>query len=272
MPYPPQIVSGSPLAEHSTQQPFAVPFTLAFQPVYDIRNGEILAHEALVRGPSGPGARSVIDQITPENRSSFDRMCRVKAIAMASALDLQTGLSLNCMADAITDPVACLRATFIAASHFGFPVERLIFEFRELDYLRDASHLRSVTEHFRKQGVQTAIDNVGAGFAGLGLLCEIETDLVKLDESLVRGIEGDLRRQQLVRSIVTLCHDIDIQIIVKGVETEAEFDALRALGVVFFQGFYLGQPKREGLRSQAAITLPVTSTGRGLGSIVGRSA
>ena len=272
MPYPPQIVPGSPLAEHSPQHSFAVPFTLAFQPVYDIRNGAILAHEALVRGPTGSEAASVIAQITPENRDSFDRMCRVKAIAMASALDLQTGLSLNCMADAITDPVACLRSTFIAANHYGFPVERLIFEFRELDYLRDASHLRLVTEHFRKQGVQTAIDNVGAGFAGLGLLCEMETDLVKLDVSLVRCIEGDLRRQQLVRSIVKLCHDIDIQIIVKGVETEAEFNALRALGVIHFQGFYLGQPKREGLRSQAAITLPVVSPSRGHGSKLGRSA
>lgn len=259
MPYPPQIVSAPPSSDLSPQDSFPTSFTLAFQPIYDIRTGAILAHEALVRGPAGSDAACVLDQITPENRSGFDRLCRVKAIAMARALDLTTGLSLNCMSEVITDPVACLRSTFIAANHYGFPVDRLIFEFRESDYLRNASHLRSVMDHFRTQGVKTAIDNVGAGFAGLGVLCEIETDIVKLDISLVRGIEGDMRRQRLVRSIVALGQDLDITIVVKGVETEAEFDMLRQLGVVIFQGFYLGLPLREGLRSDAAIQLPVIS-------------
>lgn len=272
MPYPPQIISRPPSVVFLPQRPFSPPFTLAFQPIFDIRTGDIVAHEALVRGPSGPDAAPVLNQITPENRYSFDRKCRVKAIAMARALDLTTGLSLNCMPEAIADPVACIRSTFIAAHYYGFPIENLIFEFRESDYLRNASHLRLVMDHFRRQGVQTTIDNVGAGFAGQGVLCEIETDIVKLDVALVRDIEGDLRRQHLVRSIVELCRDLDTRIVVKGVETAAEFAALCQLGVTYFQGFYLAQPLREGLRSHAAIALPVTSPIAVDGQWIGRSA
>lgn len=262
MPYPPQIISGASSEDLLLQERFPAAFTLAFQPIYDIRSGAILAHEALVRGPSGSAADQILDQITPENRDSFDRLCRIKAIAMARALNVTTGLSLNCLSETIIDPAACLRSVFIAADHLGFPVDKLIFEFRESDYLRNADHLRRVTSHFRRQGVKTAIDNVGAGFAGLGVLCEIETDIVKLDISLVRGIEGDMRRQHLVRSIVTLGRDLDVCIVVKGVETEAEFEILRQLGVTCFQGFYLGRPVREGLRSDAAIRLPVLSPNR----------
>ena len=256
MPYPPQSLPGG---ANFDRQNFANRFTMAFQPIYDLRTGAIFAHEALARGGVNGTAAEVIKSVTARTRYSFDRKCRVKAIAMASALGLQAKLSVNCMPNAVLDPDTYISATLMAADHYGFNVANLIFEFTESEYLRDPQHMRAIISSYRKRGLLTAIDNFGACFAGLGALCDMQTDLIKLDMRIVRGIETDERRQRMVRSVVGMCKELGTGVIAEGVETQAEFDVLRDAGITQFQGFYLGQPLLEGLRTASLIPLPVAA-------------
>ena len=259
MPYPPIGLPGCPTQTTGHRQAFADGFTMAFQPIYNITTGSIFAHEALVRSLRGGGAADVMRRLSCDTHGSFDRKCRIKAIAMAKALGLTSKLSVNCMADAVVDPDNFIRTTLIVADHYGFDIKNLILEFSETDYLRDAQHLRTISARFRKRGFMTAIDDFGTGFSGLGALCDMQTDLIKIDMTLVRGIETDDRRQRIVRSIVGMCRELGTTIIVKGVESSPEFDFLRGLGITHFQGFFLGRPLLEGLRTAPLIRLPVAA-------------
>ncbi|MBU2360944.1 MAG: EAL domain-containing protein [Alphaproteobacteria bacterium] len=258
MTYPPRIVPDSGCS-FAPRQAYDGGFTMAFQPIFDTASGKIFAHEALVRSAAGGPAADVMRHINCKTRYSFDRRCRVKAIAMASALGLTSRLSVNCMPDVVMDPDTCIRATLMAADHYKFDPAKLIFEFNEKHYLRDPQHLRAVMAGYRRHGFLTAIDNFGTGFSGLGALCDVQTDMIKLDKTLIRTIDGHEEQQRMVRSIIGLCDDLGVRIIAEGVETQREFDTLRGLGVTHVQGFYLREPLIERLCDTALVPLPVAA-------------
>src|SRR4051812_4257890 len=113
---------------------FELPFTMAFQPIVDVQDRRIFAHEALVRGVGGEGAFSVLKAVEESNRYAFDQQCRVKAIELATQLDLPkdgANLSINFMPNAVYEPRACIRLTLATAMRTGFPLNRIIFEFTE---------------------------------------------------------------------------------------------------------------------------------------------
>ncbi len=93
---------------------FPMSFSMAFQPIVNIGSGEVFAHEALVRGANGEGARTVLEAVDASNKYAFDQQCRVKAIEIASRLELRKTpamLSINFMPDAVYEPRACIRRT-----------------------------------------------------------------------------------------------------------------------------------------------------------------
>lgn len=221
---------------------------MAFQPIVDTVTGDPFAYEALVRGAQGESAYEVLSRVTDDNRYAFDQACRVKAIEGAVAagmLDTPARLSINFLPNAVYSPMACIQLTLKTAARTGFPPERLIFEFTENERIVDTAHVRSIIETYRKLGFATAIDDFGAGHAGLGLLANMQTDLIKLDMDLVRGIEASLPRRMIVESIVRMAAAMDIILIAEGVETIAEYHALRGLGIRYIQGFLLARPGFE---------------------------
>lgn len=229
---------------------------MAFQPIVDVHTGRPFAYEALVRGANGEGAGTVLAQVTPENRYAFDQKCRVAAIEGAVAagiLDTGARLSINFLPNAVYSPVACIQLTLKTAHETGFPTDRLIFEFTENEEMADTDHVKTIVESYRKMGFSTAIDDFGAGHAGLGLLAKFQTDFIKLDMDLIRGIDTSMPRRMIVDSVVRLCGDLRIQVIAEGIETVGEYDALRAIGVRYIQGYLLARP---GFKSLPEIVLP----------------
>lgn len=225
-------------------------FSMAFQPVVDLVANRIYAYEALVRGPAGEPAGSVLGQVTQANRYAFDQSCRVKAIALASGLGLQhTGasLSINFIPGAMYRPENCVRATLAAARRHRFPADRLVFELTENEEITDYAHLENIFRVYHSHHFRTAIDDFGAGFSGLGLLAHFPADVVKIDMSLVRGLDTDARRHAIVSGIVGICRALASQVVAEGVETAAELAALRALGVGLFQGYLFAKPGFESL-------------------------
>lgn len=224
-------------------------FTMAFQPIVDIETGEIFAHEALVRPVGGGSAAQVLEQINDENRYTFDQSCRVKAIELAARLGMQSLLSINFLPNAVYQPAACLRKTFEAAERSGFPLHHLMFEVTEGEPARDPGHLRAIFAEYKRHGMITAIDDFGAGHSGLNMLAEFLPDVVKIDMELTRGIQTDRVRQAIVRSVVSLCKDLNISIIAEGIETVPEAETVRDLGIRLIQGYLFAKPAIERLQS-----------------------
>lgn len=229
---------------------------MAFQPIVDVETGAVFAFEALVRGSQGQSAGSVLATVTPENRYAFDQQCRVAAIEGAVAagiLDTEARLSINFLPNAVYSPAACIQLTLQTAEATRFPTDRLIFEFTENEEMQDTDHVRSIIETYRKMGFGTAIDDFGAGYAGLGLLAKFQPDYLKLDMDLIRGIESDMPRRMIVGGIIRIAQSLGISLIAEGIETVAEYDALRTLGVRYMQGYLLAMP---GLRTLPGAVLP----------------
>ncbi|KQM22359.1 diguanylate phosphodiesterase [Novosphingobium sp. Leaf2] len=229
---------------------------MAFQPIVDTETGLPFAYEALVRGGNGEGAAQVLAQVTPENRYAFDQQCRVAAIEGAVAAGIiETGakLSINFLPNAVYSPLACIQLTLKTAAATGFAAERLIFEFTENEQITDPAHLLNIVESYRKMGFSTALDDFGAGHAGLGLLARFQPDLLKLDMELVRGIDTSMPRRLIVEGMIRMAQALGIVVIAEGVETVAEYEALRGIGVRYIQGYLLARP---GFRVLPQIVMP----------------
>jgi EAL domain-containing protein (putative c-di-GMP-specific phosphodiesterase class I) len=94
----------------------------------------------------------------------------------------------------------------------------------------------------RALGFRIAIDDLGAGYAGLTSFAILEPEVVKLDMSLVRGVNDEPIKRRLVSSMVTLCKELGILVVAEGIETEAERETLASVGCDLLQGFLLGRP------------------------------
>ena len=223
---------------------------MAFQPIYDAEARRVWGYEALVRGMSGEGAYEVLGRVLPEQRYRFDQDCRVKAIELASRLfpaDEELMLSINFMPNAVYEPAACLRATLLAATRCGFPTSSIMFEFTENEEVTDTGHLTNIITEYRKHGFTTAIDDFGAGHAGLGLLVDFQPDLMKIDMKLIRGIDTSPARQAVVAGIGGIAGELGIKVLAEGIETEEEFRVLKAAGIRLFQGYWFAKPEFETL-------------------------
>lgn len=220
-------------------------FTMAFQPIVDLVTGRTWAYEALVRGIAGEGAGAILDRVSADLIYGFDQACRVRAVEMAGALFTpgdDVKLSINFMPNAVYEPNACIRATLAAAARVGFDKQNLMFEFTENERMRDVAHVRRIIAAYRAQGFTTAIDDFGAGYAGLGLLAELSPDVIKLDMALIRGIDDSAVKRSIVRAVVGLCADLGILPVAEGIETPGELAALRMLGVRLCQGYLIAHP------------------------------
>ena len=222
-------------------------FEYAYQPIVDLTTRSIYAHEALVRGPNGESAASVLAQVTDANRYRFDQACRVKAVAGAARLGMQEFLSINFLPNAVYRPEVCIRSTLDAARLHHFPTDKIIFEVTEGERVQDRPHLVNIFREYRRFGFQTAIDDFGAGYAGLNLLAEYQPDIIKIDMDLVRNIDTDLPRQAIVRSIASLCRELGIKLLAEGIETRAERDFLASCGILLMQGYWFSKPVFQGL-------------------------
>lgn len=226
-------------------------FTMAYQPILNIRSGKLFAYEALVRGPQGQSAASVLGQVNDSNRYRFDQACRVKAIEIAARLGLHhipdCRLSINFLPNAVYRPASCIRSTLEACSEYGFPSNRLMFEVTEGERVNDDGHLLSIFKEYRSKGFTTAIDDFGAGYAGLRLLTMFQPHVIKIDMDLVRDIDSSVSKHAIVSGIALTAERLGILLLAEGIETAAERDTLLDLGIELQQGYLYARPAVEQL-------------------------
>jgi EAL domain-containing protein (putative c-di-GMP-specific phosphodiesterase class I) len=220
---------------------------MAFQPIVDVESETVFAHEALVRGADGAGAAEVLAKVNDENRYRFDQAARVRAITEAARLGLTVPVSINFLPNAVYRPETCIRVTLEAAAELGFPTSQIIFEVNEAEPVGDRAHLKGIFAEYKRKGFKTAIDDFGAGYAGLSLLADFEPDLIKLDMALIRNIHQDRTRRAIIAGTIQTCRALGISVIAEGVEQDEEVTVLRDMGITLFQGYRFGRPVFEGL-------------------------
>jgi len=228
-------------------------FTMAFQPIFNVRTGAPYAYEALVRGLGGESAASILGLVNDTNRYRFDQACRVRAIELAAQLGLPAipdcKLSINFLPNAVYRAETCIRATLEAARLFEFPVERLMFEVTEGERVDDPDHLKSIFQEYERQGFTTAIDDFGSGYSGLNFLAMFQPQVLKIDMALTRDIDKDPVRRAIVEGIVLVAKRLGITVVAEGIETLEERDALLDLEVDLMQGYLFARPAIGQLQS-----------------------
>jgi EAL domain-containing protein (putative c-di-GMP-specific phosphodiesterase class I) len=233
-----------------SSEPLPFDFTMAFHPIVDLDRGVIWGYEALVRGTQGQPAGQILSQVDEGRQYKFDQACRVKAIELAGRLfprTDETRLSINFMPNAVYEPAACIRTSLETARRVGFDTRRIMFEFTENERMVDTKHVARIIAEYKRLGFITAIDDFGAGHAGLNLLANLQTDLIKIDMEIIRGVTDSAACQAIIAGILVMARALDITIIAEGIETEAELATLRDAGINLFQGFLFAKPALEDL-------------------------
>jgi len=222
-------------------------FSFAFQPIVRASTRKIISYEALARGTAGEPFLEVFKHVTEENLYRFDQACRVKAIRKAAELGMTVTLNINFSPNAVYKPELCIRTTLAAAKEYNFPVQKISFEVTEGEEVVEKAHLISIIREYQSLGFSTAIDDFGAGYAGLNILADFQPDYIKIDRALIDCVEQSKSRQAIIKGIVLTCSLLDIGVLAEGVERVEEYRWLRNHGIDLFQGYYFARPGFEHL-------------------------
>lgn len=222
-------------------------FTFAFQPIVDATAREVIAFEALVRGPGGELSAEIFARVPRENLYRFDQACRLKAIHMAKCLNLQKRLNVNLFPNSIKRTGMNVHATLEASILEGFPVKDLIFEVSEAEEIAHYTSVADIFRSYHEYGFQTAIDDFGTGYSGLRMLAEYQPNYIKLDRNIIADVYRYHVKQTIVGGIRAICERLNIALIAEGVEKVEEYAWLRRAGIGLFQGYYFGRPALEAL-------------------------
>ena len=165
-------------------------FSFAFQPIVNVTTGTITSFEALVRGENVESAYSILQQVSPDNLHSFDAILRERAIPLAAELGISCNLNLNLIPNALLDSDQVISTTIDAANKYGISLSKIVIEISESEFIHDRLIFVDKINKYRSMGIKFSIDDFGAGYSGLNLLAEFQPDDIKLDMTLVRGIES----------------------------------------------------------------------------------
>ena len=222
-------------------------FTFAFQPIVDATAREVIAFEALVRGPDGESSAEIFARVPKENLYRFDQACRLKATHMAKRLNMRARLNVNLFPNSFQRTGMNVHATLEASIHEGFPVKDLIFEVSEAEEIEHFTSVADIFRAYRDFGFQTAIDDFGTGYSGLSMLTEYQPDYIKLDRNIIADVHKFHVKQTIVGGIHAICERLNIALIAEGVEKVEEYEWLRRSGISLFQGYYFARPVMEAL-------------------------
>ncbi|MCZ2837242.1 EAL domain-containing protein [Modestobacter sp. VKM Ac-2985] len=216
------------------------------QPIVDLATGLRVGSEALSRFPASWGKPP---DVCFEEAHSVGLGHELELLALRRAAD-HLGVVQGYVAMNIS-PATLLEPGFAALME-TLPLDRVLLELSEHDQVADYAALAAVLSPFRARGMRLAIDDVGAGFSSLRHIVITAPDVIKLDRSIVSGIDADPVLTRLVGSLVEFGHGCGASVVAEGIETAAEAAALRGLAVDLGQGWHFGRPEHPG----AAVAAP----------------
>jgi EAL domain-containing protein (putative c-di-GMP-specific phosphodiesterase class I) len=213
-------------------------FEIAFQPIFDLRDGSIFAAEALARFGDEPYRGP--DVWLAEAHGAGCGV-ELELALLRAAVDQLAQLPPNVVLTVNAGPEA-LAGADIGELFGGVEESRIVVELTEHAAVEDYPALSRALDGLRAAGVRLAIDDAGAGFASLMHILRLAPDFIKLDRQLISGLDRDPTKRSLAASLMRFAEESGATIVAEGVETAAELVALEQLGVLHAQGFYLGRP------------------------------
>ena len=211
--------------------------TVVFQPIVDMSDGRLFAHEALVRCSRPELANPLVLFERAVEAGCVGRLGRmIRDIAVPLSGQLPVFINVH--------PQELQEAWLVRPDDPIYSHDSEIFlEVTESVPLSHYELCLSVLREVRARGgIQLVVDDLGAGYSNLKRIADLEPQVVKLDRGLIMGVDQSVRQQQLVASVVRLCNDLNAMVVAEGIETEAEFSALRDTGAHFGQGFLFARP------------------------------
>jgi EAL domain-containing protein (putative c-di-GMP-specific phosphodiesterase class I)/GGDEF domain-containing protein len=220
-----------------------------FQPIVNLNTLEVIGHEALSRGPVDSEFASPLLLFTfaAECGLAFelDRLCRKKAFEAVKRLQPRKKIFVNTLTMTIHDPE--FRGAYLQEllDDMKIKPENVVFEISEKLAIDNYDIFKAALKDYIDIGIVHASDDIGTGHSDLERIMELKPGFMKIDISLVRGINSSYIKQEIVKAIVMLSSSIKATIIAEGIETREEYDALRELDVSYGQGYLFARPSEN---------------------------
>lgn len=225
-------------------------FEVWYQPKYSLSQERIVGAEALIRwqhpetGYISPGKFIPLAEetglIVPIGDWVLKTVCEQTAHWLHSGQPV-VAVAVNLSSVQLNQPRLAARLQEILQAT-QLPPDHLELEVTETALMQDVDVAIALLHDLKDLGVKIAIDDFGTGYASLGYLRQLPIDMLKIDASFVRNLPTNVTNQIILKHIITMAHDLDLQVIAEGIETEAELQMLKTFGCDLIQGYWLGSP------------------------------
>lgn len=244
--YQREITETTLLVKEAVEKKRIIPY---FQPIYDLKTGELFGCEVLMR-------LEMDEEIIPAQRfigiaeamgliMEMDFINMEKALELAKKNNYQAYYFFNLSPKALIIPEFLSKIRDLIAK-YNFPPEKIIFELTERETVKNLRLLEKFIRNLQDYGFKFCIDDFGSGFSSFQYIKHFMIDLVKIEGDFVVGLnQKALTDLAIVESIVALCKRLNIKMVAEYVENEKIIESLKALGVEYGQGYYLGKPTPE---------------------------
>lgn len=219
-----------------------VQFRTVFQPILNLKSNEVLGYEALARGPNNTPFENpdFIFNIASKGRLLLkaERLAKMSAMELSRDIPEKYKLFLNIESELLIKPEEIL----IMLREVGCRPGRIVFEITERKAVKDFEHLRSVVKLLRDEGYEFAIDDAGSGYASMESIAILDPHYIKIDQSIIRGINNNKAKQDVVKAFINLSRRRHALLIAEGIEQEKECKLLKSLGIHYGQGYLFAHP------------------------------
>ena len=215
---------------------------IAFQPIISWDGQKVVAYEALVRNDESILARppELIAAATRMRRlTELSRLIRAKVAAMVAVLPKDIQIFINLLPTDLNDD-----ELLSVSAPLSQIADRVVLEITESEPLTVVRNLQTRLKRLRMLGYRIAVDDLGEGHAGLNAFVQLQPDIVKLDRCLIREIDQNNTRREVVGAMIELCSNMNIQLVAEGIERPQERDVLVSLGADWLQGYLFARPAK----------------------------
>lgn len=218
-----------------------------FHQIMDLRKNEVYGYECLVRGVHEDGSLIPPAILFSQAKTTglmfnLDRLAREFALKTAAKAGIKNHLFINFVPTSIYNPEHCLQTTVGWVDKLGLSPRQIVFEVVETEKVEDHKHLTRILDYYRDIGFRIALDDVGAGYAGLLNLIQLGPDLMKIDREIISDIHKTPFKQSIFSALQNIAEENEITLLAEGIETDEELAWIKARGVALGQGWVFGKP------------------------------
>lgn len=223
-----------------------------FQPIVSLHDGKILGYEALSRIAGNSTIQNMEEffmlGVLYDKTWEVEKLCRKKILqeyARISDENRVGKLFINVNPLVMRDENFKKNYTKKQLEKRNINADKIVIEVTERNTIDNCDELRETITHYKKEGYQIAIDDLGSCFSGLNAIANTYPQYIKVNMGLIRGVDQDPMRQALIKGLVEMSNHTSFELIAEGIETENELEMLMKLGVHYGQGYFLGKPDCE---------------------------